>query len=161
RPGDDQPGQGARGLHEAQVGQPPLRRPRAQRPEDNQGIQHPMMTKTRSLWVVLALVMVLAWAAEARAAVVIGADGKPVRIEPGGKFLRIIETLKAKSTSIPVYGQDSDVPMSEAYVTRLVRVENADPNEVAQVLGRLKGEQGDVIVYAPQGALIITDLASN
>ena len=69
--------------------------------------------------------------------------------------------MKAKSGPIPLYGEDSDVPSNESYVTRLVRVENADPNEVAQVLGRLKGEQGDVIVYAPQGALIITDLASN
>ena len=51
------------------------------------------------------------------------------------------------------------MPSGEAYVTRLIRVENADVNEVAQVLGRLKGEQGDVIVFAPQGALIITDTA--
>ena len=32
---------------------------------------------------------------------------------------------------------------------------------MAQVFGRLKGEQGDVIVFAPQGAMIVTDLASN
>ena len=82
-------------------------------------------------------------------------------MQPSGKVLRIIETVKAKTGPIPLYGEDSDVPQSESYVTRLIRVENADPNEVAQVLGRLKGEQGDVIVYAPQGALIITDLASN
>ncbi|HEY6477781.1 MAG TPA: type II secretion system secretin GspD, partial [Polyangia bacterium] len=69
--------------------------------------------------------------------------------------------VKAKSGPIPLYGEDSDVPTNESYVTRLIRVENADPNEVAQVLGRLKGEQGDVIVYAPQGALIVTDLSSN
>ena len=62
---------------------------------------------------------------------------------------------------IPLYGEDGDMPQSESYVTRLIRVENADANEVAQVLGRLKGEQGDVIVFAPQGALIITDPASN
>ena len=62
---------------------------------------------------------------------------------------------------IPVYGEDADVPSSESYVTRLVRVENVDPNEVAQVLSRLKGEQGDIVVFAPQNALIITDLASN
>ena len=54
-----------------------------------------------------------------------------------------------------------DVPASESYVTRLVHVENVDPNEVAQVLSRIKGEQGDIVVFAPQNALIITDLASN
>ncbi len=88
-------------------------------------------------------------------------DSVGLTVQPSGKVLRIIETVKAKSAPIPLYGEDSDVPMNESYVTRLIRVENADPNEVAQVLGRLKGEQGDVIVYAPQGALIVTDLASN
>jgi general secretion pathway protein D len=88
-------------------------------------------------------------------------DSVGLTVQPSGKVLRIIETVKAKSGPIPLYGEDSDVPMNESYVTRLIRVENADPNEVAQVLGRLKGEQGDVIVYAPQGALIVTDLASN
>lgn len=88
-------------------------------------------------------------------------DSVGLTVEPSGKFLRIIETVKAKTSSVPIYGEDSDVPLSESYVTRLVRVENSDANEVAQVLGRLKGEQGDVIVYPPQGALIITDLASN
>jgi general secretion pathway protein D len=88
-------------------------------------------------------------------------DSVGLTVQPSGKVLRIIETVKAKSAPIPLYGEDSEVPSNESYVTRLIRVENADPNEVAQVFGRLKGEQGDVIVYAPQGALIVTDLASN
>ena len=89
-------------------------------------------------------------------------DSVGLTVEPSGKVLRIIETGQGASrVPIPLYGEDSDVPQNESYVTRLIRVENADPNEVAQVLGRLKGEQGDVIVYAPQGALIVTDLASN
>jgi general secretion pathway protein D len=88
-------------------------------------------------------------------------DSVGLTVQPSGKVLRIIETVKAKTAPIPLYGEDSDLPINESYVTRLIRVENADPNEVAQVFGRLKGEQGDVIVYAPQGALIVTDLASN
>jgi general secretion pathway protein D len=88
-------------------------------------------------------------------------DSVGLTVQPSGKLMRIIETVKAKSAPIPLYGENSDVPMNESYVTRLIHVENADPNEVAQVLGRLKGEQGDVIVYAPQNALIVTDLASN
>ena len=88
-------------------------------------------------------------------------DSVGLTVEPSGKFLRIIETMRAKSTNIPVYGLDSNIPLSEAFVTRLVRVENSDVNEIAQVLTRIKGEQGDIVVYAPQSALIITDLASN
>ncbi|MEA2698014.1 MAG: ral secretion pathway protein, partial [Myxococcales bacterium] len=88
-------------------------------------------------------------------------DSVGLTVEPSGKFLRIIETMRAKSTNIPVYGADANIPLSEAFVTRLVRVENSDVNEIAQVLTRVKGEQGDIVVYAPQSALIITDLASN
>src|SRR5580698_10224317 len=88
-------------------------------------------------------------------------DWVGLTVQPSGKVLRIIETVKAKSGPIPLYGEDSDLPQNESYVTRLIHVENADPNEVATVFGRLKGEQGDVIVYAPQNALIVTDLASN
>jgi general secretion pathway protein D len=88
-------------------------------------------------------------------------DSAGLTVQPSGKVLRIIETVKAKSAPIPLFGDDSDLPQNESYVTRLVHVENSDPNEVANVLGRLKGEQGDIIVYAPQNALIITDLASN
>ncbi len=80
-------------------------------------------------------------------------DSVGLTVEPSGKFLRIIETLRAKSTSIPVYGLDSEAPAGESYVTRLVRVENGDVNEIATVLGRLKGEQGDIIpVRAPERA---------
>src|SRR6185503_5211671 len=34
-------------------------------------------------------------------------DSVGLTVEPSGKFLRIIETLRAKSVSIPVYGADS------------------------------------------------------
>ncbi len=88
-------------------------------------------------------------------------DSVGLTVQPSGSVLRIIETPNAKTSPIPLYGDDSTVPTNESYVTRLIRVENADPNEVAQILGRLKGPQGDVIVYAPQGVLIVTDLASN
>ncbi len=88
-------------------------------------------------------------------------DSVGLTVAPSGKFLRIIETPRAKTSAIPLYGEEGEAQPGESYITRLVRIENADVNEVAQVLGRLKGEQGDVIVFAPQGALIITDTSSN
>jgi general secretion pathway protein D len=88
-------------------------------------------------------------------------DSVGLTVQPSGKVLRIIETAKAKTSPIPIYGADPYVPMTESYVTRLIHVENADPNDVAAVFLHLKGEQGDVIVYAPGNALIVTDLASN
>jgi general secretion pathway protein D len=88
-------------------------------------------------------------------------DSVGLTVEASGKFLRIIETLRAKSTSIPYYGQDGNMPAGENYVTRLIHVENGDINEVNNVLTRLKGEQGDIILYPPQNALIITDRGTN
>ena len=89
-------------------------------------------------------------------------DSAGLTVEHSGRFERIVETAKIKTMGgIPVYGEDADVPSSESYVTRLVHVEYVDPNEVSQVLSRIKGEQGDIVVFAPQNALIITDLASN
>jgi general secretion pathway protein D len=88
-------------------------------------------------------------------------DSVGLTVEPSGKFLRIIETLRAKSTSIPLYPADSEMPAGENYVTRLVRVENADVNDMSTVLTRLKGEQGDIIPYPAQNALVITDRATN
>jgi len=89
-------------------------------------------------------------------------DSAGLTIEHTGKFERIVETAKVKTMGgIPVYAEGADVPASESYVTRLVHVEYVDPNEVATALSRVKGEQGDIVVFAPQNALIITDLASN
>jgi general secretion pathway protein D len=88
-------------------------------------------------------------------------DSVGLTVEPSGKFLRIIETLRAKSTSIPVYGADAEMPAGENYVTRLVRVENGDVNELSTVLTRIKGEQGDIVPYPAQNALIITDRGVN
>ena len=88
-------------------------------------------------------------------------DSVGLTVEPDGKFLRIIETLRAKSTSIPVYGIDDENPSGEGYITRLVHVDNGDVNELSTMLSRVKGEQGDIIPYPAQSALIITDRASN
>ncbi|HVZ71943.1 MAG TPA: type II secretion system secretin GspD [Polyangia bacterium] len=88
-------------------------------------------------------------------------DSVGLTVEPDGKFLRIIETLRAKSTPIPYYGDAAGMPAGEGYITRLVHVDNGDINEINNVLTRLKGEQGDIVVYAPQNALIITDRATN
>lgn len=86
-------------------------------------------------------------------------DSVGLTVQESGKFFRIIETVKVKS-SAAVSG-DAEGLTGDRYVTRLVRVENADVNELSGVLNRLKTEQGDVVVYPPQGTLIITDTGSS
>jgi general secretion pathway protein D len=87
-------------------------------------------------------------------------DSVGLTVQESGKFYRIIESGRAKMGA-PMPGADGELPPGDRYITRLVRVEHADANELSQVLLRLKTEQGDIIVYPPQGALIITDLESS
>jgi len=78
-------------------------------------------------------------------------------VEPSDRFLRIIETNRARFTQLPLLAEGEFVPSDKSYVTRMVRLKHLDAADVTQnVLQRLKGEQGDIIAY--QGdTLIITD----
>lgn len=82
-------------------------------------------------------------------------------VQPQGKVLKIIESSRAKETAIPLYTEGEDAPSQETYVTRLMRLENVDTAEIAKVLAKLKGKDGDITEYAPTNTLIITDVASN
>jgi general secretion pathway protein D len=82
-------------------------------------------------------------------------------IQPEGRVLKIIEANRARESSIPVIGPGREPPQTEQYVTRLLRLQYVFPEEIVQVLNRLKGRDGDITPYAPTNTLIITDLASN
>jgi general secretion pathway protein D len=82
-------------------------------------------------------------------------------IEPAGKFLKIIESPRAKEVAIPTSDGELPLPDGDQFVTRLVRLQHVGADELANVLGRLKGKEADVVIYAPSNTLIITDTASN
>src|SRR6185436_9699367 len=81
-------------------------------------------------------------------------------VEPSGRFLRIVDTGRARMTKLPYYGDHDSIPHEKRFITKLVRVENLDSTElVNSVLNRIKGETGDIIAY--RASLIITDTAEN
>ncbi|MGC9982779.1 MAG: type II secretion system secretin GspD [Polyangia bacterium] len=81
-------------------------------------------------------------------------------VEPSGKFLRIVESSRARFTSLPFVGANERVPHDKRYVTKLVRVAYLDTNDLTNaVLNRLKSETGDIISY--RSSLIISDQAEN
>lgn len=82
-------------------------------------------------------------------------------VQPDGKVLKIIESSRARESSIPVISPGESVPRAEQYVTRLLRLKYITPDEVVQVLNRLKGRDGDIMPYNTTNTLVITDLASN
>jgi type II secretory pathway component GspD/PulD (secretin) len=85
-------------------------------------------------------------------------------VEPTGRFLRIIETSKAKSSpmalAIDRRAPAAPVRAREPIVTRLVHVEHAQAGDAAARLAPLKGDHGDIVIASPT-TLILTGEASN
>jgi general secretion pathway protein D len=80
-------------------------------------------------------------------------------IEPMGKFLRIVDTSRARFSNLP-FQKDGSQPAAagdKRYVTRLFRFDHLDPNEVMNLYNQVRGEQGVAVAF--QGSLIITDQA--
>jgi general secretion pathway protein D len=86
-------------------------------------------------------------------------DSLGLTVEPQGKFLRVVETARARFTGLPLVlsGERLAAP-GKAYVTRLFRFEHLDPTVVlAQLFNHLRGEKGAATAFG--GVLIATDRA--
>jgi general secretion pathway protein D len=88
-------------------------------------------------------------------------DSMGLTVQPQGKVLKVIESNRARETAIPLYVDDHTPPAQDGYVTRMRRLEQADVNDVKQVLDRLRSKDGDISVHPPTNTLIITDLSTN
>ena len=83
-------------------------------------------------------------------------DSLGLTVEPTGKFLRVVENGKARFTPLPIIGPNQRTPTDRRYVTKLVRVQYLDAQDLTNnVLNRIKTETGDIIAY--RSSLIITD----
>jgi general secretion pathway protein D len=82
-------------------------------------------------------------------------------VQPQGKVLKIIESNRARETAIPLYPGEATPPSNDAFVTKMLRVEHADLNDVKTVLDRLRSKDGDITAYPPTNTLVITDLGTN
>lgn len=82
-------------------------------------------------------------------------------VVPHGRFLKIIETPGAAAQGTPTYGPGQGVPNEERYVTRMHRLKSVSADDAANVLGKFKSKDGDIVAYAPGNMLIITDTGSN
>ncbi len=78
----------------------------------------------------------------------------------GGKTLKIVDGGRAKEVATPLGAHDA-TPSGDQFVTRLVRLAHARPQDLSEVLTRMKSKDGDVSVYAAGNALIVTDRGTN
>ena len=83
-------------------------------------------------------------------------DSAGLTIEHTGKFERIVETAKIKTMGgIPVFGEGTDVPSSESYVTRLVPRESLSPGERSRI-GEFDIHHGSL--PPPEAFVVITEM---
>jgi general secretion pathway protein D len=82
-------------------------------------------------------------------------------VVPHGRFLKIVETGGIATQPTPTYEAGQGAPAEDRYVTRIHRLSHVGADEVANVLGKFKSKDGDIVVYAPGNLLIITDTGTN
>jgi general secretion pathway protein D len=85
-------------------------------------------------------------------------DSVGLTVEATGKFLRVIQSAKARFAPLPIVRPGEEVPPDRRYATRLVRLHYVDAVDLTnKVLNRIKSPTGDVVAY--RVSLIITDLS--
>ena len=81
-------------------------------------------------------------------------------VVPHGRFYKIIDSSDAKTTT-PVYAAGQGGTHEDRYITRIHRLRNVNATEVADVLGKFKSKDGDIVVYGPGNLIIVTDTGTN
>jgi len=88
-------------------------------------------------------------------------DANGLTVYPYGRFLRIVEKAKAKSTNIPlIIGPGDTFTTNEQMVTRLFKVKYVEAEQLRAVLQAMVSQGGDTLVFQPD-TIIVNDVASN
>lgn len=76
-----------------------------------------------------------------------------------GKVIRIIATNTARQSGLKVYQENA--MKGEGFVTKLLRLNYVNPQELVRTITPLMTKDGSIIAYAPTNSLIMTDSVSN
>jgi general secretion pathway protein D len=87
-------------------------------------------------------------------------EANGMTVVPHGRFYKIIDSGGVVTQPTPIVARGEPVPDADRYITRLYRLENATPDDVAAVLNKFKSKDADITPYAPGRLLIITDTAT-
>ena len=79
-------------------------------------------------------------------------------VDSSGGTIKIVDAGRAKEIAAPEL--DGAGSSDDRYVVRLLHPKHATPQELAELLGRLKGKDGDVSVFGAS-ALVLIDRAAN
>ncbi|MGC8926309.1 MAG: type II secretion system secretin GspD [Myxococcota bacterium] len=84
-----------------------------------------------------------------------------ITIVPAGKYLKLMGQRESISSTIPTVVGDEKYPIDDRMITKIVRVKYVDPNTLLPTLKQLASKDGDIFLYAPTNALIISDTGNN
>ncbi|HTN50968.1 MAG TPA: type II secretion system secretin GspD [Anaeromyxobacter sp.] len=99
---------------------------------------------------------------EAYAAFLAALNSNNIAVYPTGRYYKLIRTADAKKNPIPTFTDaESGTPSNEQPITRVIRLQYADPDQLRGVMGNFLSPQGaDIQAIAPD-MLIITDIGLN
>jgi general secretion pathway protein D len=98
---------------------------------------------------------------EAYAAFLAALAANNVSVYPTGKYYKLIRTADAKKFPIPTYTDGARAPGVEQPVTKVIRLQSADADQLRGILGNFISPQGADIQSIPPDTLIITDIGLN
>jgi general secretion pathway protein D len=78
-------------------------------------------------------------------------------VVPAGQYLKIVETAQIEKQPITMFGDESAVPSTDRYVTRIQHLENVSAEDVSNLLIRFVSRTGNITSYGPSNMLIMTD----
>ena len=88
-------------------------------------------------------------------------DIKGLTTIPSGRVIKILPIREATTQSIPTVVGPYRTPVSDSLITRLLRLEYVESDEMVRILKPLMSRESQIEAYAPTNTLIMTDSASN
>jgi general secretion pathway protein D len=99
---------------------------------------------------------------EAYAAFLAALNSNNIAVYATGRYYKLIRTADSKKNPIPTYtGTSSETPANEQPVTKVIRLQYADADQMRGVIGNFLSPQGADIQAIPPDMLIVTDIALN
>jgi general secretion pathway protein D len=100
-------------------------------------------------------------AEEAYAAFLAALNSNNIAVYPTGRYYKLIRTADSKKNPIPTYTGGGDTPANEQPVTKVIRLQNADADQMRGIVGNFISPQGSDVQSIPPDMLIVTDIGLN
>ncbi|HET8539688.1 MAG TPA: type II secretion system secretin GspD [Anaeromyxobacter sp.] len=98
---------------------------------------------------------------EAYAAFLAALNSNNIAVYPTGRYYKLIRTADSKKNPIPTYTGSGDTPANEQPVTKVIRLQNADADQMRGIIGNFVSPQGADVQAIPPDMLIVTDIGLN